>query len=173
MNYSLNQNKHSLMKKNQLLLSLMILIASVLFTNKDVFAQCKLKATIQNCQSHIKNPYKYNGYWSSEITFDNKAKKIEGHFVAFEGEKYHIVFCNSGFEEDVVVCIYDKSNRAGKDRAKFYDSSTSKEKEYFTFEPSRSGDYYIEYTIPPSKNGVTKTSCVVLVIGAVIDTGSN
>ncbi len=129
---------------------------------------------IQNCQGHIKPPYKYNGYWTSDFTFDTKAKKIEGHFVAFEGEKYHILFCNSGFDEEVNICVYDKSNRlGGKERIKYYESTVNKEKDYWTFEPTRSGDYYIEYSIPPSKNGEIKKSCVVLLIGAIIDTDGN
>lgn len=160
------------MKKKQLLLSLSIIIISILWTDYGAFAQCTVKTVIQNCKTHIVNPYKYNGYWMSEFTFEQKSKKIEGHFVAFQGEKYHIVFCSSGFEEVIKICIYDKSSRIEKGRKKLYDSAESQEKDYWTFEPPESGDYFIEYSIPPSKNGQIKKSCVVLIIGAVIDTGA-
>ena len=165
-------NKSNIMKKKYFLLSLSILISSILCTNYGAYAQCTAKSVIQNCKTHIVNPYKYNGYWMSEFTFEQKVKKIEGHFVAFEGEKYHILFCSSGFEEVITICVYDKSSRTDKNRKKLYDSSESKEKNYWTFEATKSGDYFIEYTIPPSKNGQTKKSCVVLIIGAVIDTGT-
>lgn len=160
------------MKKKYSFLSLFIIVSSILWTNYDAFAQCTVKTVIQNCKTHIVNPYKYNGYWMSEFTFEKKSKKIEGHFVAFQGERYHIVFCSSGFEEAITICVYDKSSRVGKGRKKFYDSTESKEKGYWTFEPPVSGDYFIEYSIPPSKNGQMKKSCVVLIIGTVIDTGA-
>ena len=160
------------MKKKQLLLSLSIIISSIVFTDDNAFAQCTVKTVIQNCKTHIANPYKYNGYWMSEFTFEQKSKKIEGHFVAFQGEKYHIVFCSSGFEETLKICIYNKSSRESRGRKKLYDNSESNEKDYWTFEPPESGDYFIEYTIPPSKNGQMKKSCVVLIIGAIIDTGA-
>jgi hypothetical protein len=159
------------MKKIKLLLSLTIIIGSILCTNYGAFAQCNLKAIIKDGQTHIKNPYKYNGYWMSKFIFDQKSKKIEGHFVAFQGEKYHIIFCSSGFEEAVTIAVYDKSSRDEKTRKKLYDSSQSNEKNYWAFEPTNSGDYFIEYSIPSSKDGVERTACVVLIIGAIIDTG--
>ena len=171
--HRITNNKPCIMKKKYLLLSLTITLSLVLCINYGSFAQVKVKSVIQNCQTYIKNPYKYNGYWMSEFTFDQKSKKIEGHFVAFEGEKYHIVFCSSGFEELIKICVYDKSSRIEKDRTKLYDSSQSKEKNYWSFEPKESGDYFIEYSIPPSNNGLLKKSCVVLIIGTVIDTGTN
>ena len=161
------------MKKNYLLLSLTIIICSILCINYGAFAQCKMQAIIQDGQTHVKSPYKYNGYWMSKFIFDQKSKNIEGHFVAFQGEKYRIIFCSSGFEETLKISIYDKSSRTEKGRKKLYDSSESKEKNYWAFEPTKSGDYFIEYAIPPSKDGVERSACVVLIIGAIIDTGAN
>ena len=137
----------------------------ILFHNNIMFSQCPSGTTIiDKCKTSITNPYIYDGYWMSKFTFDDKAKKIEGHFVAFEGEKYQILFCSSGFEEVTTVCIYHRSSRADKTRIKVYDSSKNTSNSFWTFEPPKSGDYYIEYTIPPSKDGKPKDASVLILI---------
>lgn len=43
-----------------------------------------------------------------------------------------------------------------------------------TFEPSKSDEYYFEYTIPPGKYGKSENeNCVVLLIGTIIEMGAN
>lgn len=146
----------------------------ILFSNNIVLSQCSSAPTmIDKCKASIKNPYIYDGYWMSKFTFDDKTKKIEGHFVAFEGEKYQIIFCSSGFEEVTTVCIYHKGSRAEQARIKVYDSSKSTSNSSWTFEPPKSGDYYIEYTIPPSKDGKQKEASVLILIGTIIEMGAN
>lgn len=160
------------MKKITLLFA--FVVGFVISSNTLVFAQCASGTSIiDKCKMSIKNPYIYDGYWMSKFTFDDKTKKIEGHFVAFEGEKYQILFCSSGFEEVTTVCIYHKSSRADQARVKVYDSSKNTNNSSWTFEPPKSGDYYIEYTIPPSKDGKVKEASVLILIGTIIEMSSN
>ncbi len=155
--------------------SLLVLAAGlILFFNNVTLAQCPSGPTmIDKCKMSIKSPYIYDGYWMSKFMFDDKTKKVEGHFVAFEGEKYQIIFCSSGFEEIATVCIYYKSSRADLGRVKVYDSSKNTNNSSWAFEPPKSGDYYIEYSIPPSKDGKQKEASVLILIGTIIEMGSN
>lgn len=161
-----------IMKKITLLMT--FVLGLILFSNTIILAQCSSGTSmIDKCKISIKDPYVYDGYWMSKFVFDDKTKKIEGHFVAFEGEKYQIIFCSSGFEEVATVCIYYKSSRAEQARIKIYDSSKNTNNSSWTFEPPKSGDYYIEYTIPPSKDGKEKEASVLILIGTIIEMGSN
>ncbi|MES2592085.1 MAG: hypothetical protein V4608_09385 [Bacteroidota bacterium] len=108
----------------------------------------------------------------SEFVLKAKHQRVEGHFVVFEGQQYQILFCSSGSAEGVVVNIYDRSAESLKAR-KLYDSSKHHGCNLWKFEPTQSGDYYIEYIIPPSNTGKPKTGCLMLLIGTIIDTADN
>lgn len=115
-------------------------------------------------------PYKYSGCWMKEFVMDSKYKRIEGHFVALEGLQYQILFCSSGSADGVMVNIYDRSAESVKKR-KLYDSSKNKGCNLWKFIPEVSGDYFIEYIIPPSNTGKPRTGCVMLMLGTIIETG--
>ena len=76
-----------------------------------------------------------------------------------------IVTCSSGFEEQVTMNIYDKSNRVKKGRNKVYDNSQGVDNNFWSFQPPKPGTYFIEYDVPKSVDGKVKTGCVVLLIG--------
>ncbi len=156
------------MKKIALLRA--VIICSILCNNYYVSAQCTARSIIKDCRSNIKPPYKYSGCWMSEFVFDTKSKIVEGHFTAFEGEKYQIIFCSSPFEESVIINVYDNSIRNKKGRTKLFDGTRSMNKGFWQFEPPVSGDYFIEYRIPPSKTGKSKTGCVMFLFGTIIET---
>lgn len=230
------------MKKHTLLISLKLIVGLIICTGHTVFAQCDLESIIKKGKAKITYPYQYDSYWMSRFKFDTKPQKIVGHFVAFEGEKYQIILCSSGYEEVVTVNIFDKKSWKEKgiikpppsdfrnELAKKYPQGVTEEvvKEgsstttrrivvkgnkgilyvmrqtkigvfYFkddtpifesefirctgtvfnpppkptnseTFEPTKSGDYYFEYTIPPGKNGKSENeNCVVLLIATIIE----
>jgi len=165
------------MKKNYLLVkAIVVMIVSILCFNHTVYAQCTARSIIKDCKNNIVAPYKYSGCWMSEFTLDTKYKRIEGHFVAFKGQKYQIVFCSSGSAAGVTINIYDKSikDANSKKGRKLYDSSKSEGSNLWKFEPTKSGDYFIEYILPPSSNPKkTQTGCVMLLLGTIIETGSN
>ncbi len=160
------------MKKTRSLSASAVLILSIICCNYNAFAQCKVQSIVKTCKPVISQPYEYNSYWMSEFTFGKNEKTVEGHFIAFQGEKYQIVFCSSGFSEKVVIKVYSRNSGPDKGRSKVYDSSENTDGSLWKFEPTKSGDYFIEYTIPPSKNGLAKKACVVLLIGSIIDTGA-
>lgn len=149
------------MKKINLLYIVAILISLTATTN--LFAQCKEKKAIaKTCKPQMK-PFFYDGMAYNDIIFDDKAKVVDVEFTAYAGEKYKLLFCKSNFKESVAIKIYDK-NKRNKNRRLVYDSSTV-DSNIWSFEPPRSGNYFIEYEVPASSTGVKKNECMVLLIG--------
>lgn len=141
------------------------MVSALLCTNHNIFGQCRAKQLMKSCKPNVPKPYKYDAYVVTEFTFDDKEKKQEVMFTAFTGMKYRLIFCSSGFEEAVTMDIYDKSNRVKKGRNKVYDSSEGIDNNFWSFQPAKPGNYYIEYSIPKSTDGTVKKGCVVLLIG--------
>lgn len=154
------------MKKNNFLLTF-IMVSCFLIANHNILGQCKSKQIVKGCKSNITKPYKYNSYAISEFEFNDKTQQIEVQFTAFQGQKYRIVFCSSGFEEEVKLNIFDKSKRVKTGRTKLYDNAQGIDNNFWVFEPPKSGNYYIEYDVPKSTNGQVKKGCVVMLIGYI------
>lgn len=152
------------MKKNILF---MIMVSAFVCANHFSFAQCKVKEVVKKAKGNIAKPYKYDSYAISEFEFNDKTQKVEVQFTAFQGQKYKLVFCSSGIEEAVTLNIYDKSNRVKNGRKKVYDNDQGIDNNFWSFEPPKSGNYFIEYELPPSATGKPKKACVVMLIGFV------
>jgi hypothetical protein len=153
------------MNKSKFRFTILIMVSALLCTNHNIFGQCKAKQIMKSCKPNVPKPYKYDAYVVTEFTFDDKEKKKEVMFTAFNGMKYRLIFCSSGFEEPVKMNIYDKSNRVKKGRNKLYDNTQGVDNNFWSFQPTKPGNYYIEYEIPKSIDGKVKTGCVVLLIG--------
>jgi hypothetical protein len=126
------------------------------------------------CKPNIKAPFKYDSYAISDFVFGDKEKKVEVQFTAFQGVKYKIVFCTSGFEEPLKLDIWDKSNKIKKNRNKIYDTNQGIDNNFWSFEPPKSGNYFIEYTVPVSSTpGMSKQGCVIMLISFVETSASN
>lgn len=236
------------MKKMTRSMNWKFVIGLIICSSHTVYAQCNLEAIIEKGKTKITPPYQYDAYWMKKFTFDAKPQTLVGHFVAFEGGKYQIVLCSSGYTEVITVNIFDKKSWKEKANKKpvprddfqnalakkypqgvteevvkegnstttrrivvrgnkgvlylmrktnfgvfyFKDGTPIFESEFIkntgtvfnapkkennspeTFEPTTSGDYYFEYTIPPGKNGKSENeNCVVLLIATIIEIGSN
>lgn len=124
-------------------------------------AQCKAKQVVKECRPSVA-PFIYDSYTLSQIVYDsNKSDTTEVEFTAFAGQKYKLVFCTSGLDQEIKVNIYDK-NLVFKNRHKLYDSENGIEG-HWSFEPPKSGTYYIDYEIPMAVE--KKNGCVVMLIG--------
>lgn len=144
------------------------MVSVFLSTNHFIFGQCKAKDMVKKSKANITKPYKYDSYALNDFEFTDKAQKIEVMFTAFQGQKYRVLFVTSGFEEALTVDIYDKSNRVKKGRNKVFDNSEGIDNNFWSFQPKKSGNFYIEYNIPPAlKSGKVKKGCVVMVIGYI------
>ena len=134
--------------------------------DQSMFGQdCKAKQISKSCKANIEKPYKYDSYAISEFVFDAKPKVVEVQFTAFQGQKYKVIFCSSGFDEGLSMNIYDKSNRVKKGRKKIFDNSNEIDNNFWSFVPPKSGNYFIDYDVAPTKDGSTKKGCVIMLIG--------
>jgi hypothetical protein len=143
-------------------LALLLILAATAISS--VHAQCNAKEIAKKCKNNLK-PFDYDGFADNSFTFKDKAQTVSVEFTAYAGQKYKLVFASSGFKEEVKVNIYDK-NKNNPKRQKIYDSSNGIDNLFWSFEPSKTGTYYIEYEIPAAQEGdMGKSGCMVLLIG--------
>jgi hypothetical protein len=146
------------MKKNLFALFLFLAAAG------SVVAQCDAKEIAKKCKSNLK-PFKYDGYNDTHFTFKDKPQTVEVEFTAYAEQTYKLIFCSSGFKEEVKVNIYDKTKSNPK-RKQVFDSSSGIDNLFWSFEPPKTGTYYIEYEIPAALDHPNdKTGCMVLMVG--------
>ncbi len=137
------------------------LVAAFLWISFPSFSQYKISQIIEENQIKIKKPYKYDGFLMNEFSFDLINKNIPIEFVAFQNQKYELIFCSSSFEEVVMISIYDKANPKIKIAEKIIDANTIS----WTYEPSMPATYTIVYEIPPSNTDVEHKACMIMLIG--------
>ncbi|MFN4234786.1 MAG: hypothetical protein ACK4IK_08275 [Bacteroidia bacterium] len=140
-----------------------LILAAVTLVSVDVNAQCKSKEITKGCKKNLE-AYKYSGSAVTDIVVDNKPKKYEVEFTAYQGQKYRLIFCSSGNVEGIQLNIFDKPKTL-KSRKKVYDNSQGIEGNFWVFETTQHGNYYIEYDVPAGKSDENKQACVVLVVG--------
>lgn len=157
------------MRKNKIIFTFLLFSCFTFFLSISTFAQkstaCKAKQIAAGCKDNIKKPFKYDSYALNEFTFDDKTKEVEVQFTAFAGQKYKIIFCSSGFDEQLKMNIYDKSNKIKNNRHQIFDNSQGIDSDFWSFEPPKTGNYFIEYSVPPSKDGKVRQGCVVMLVG--------
>ncbi len=154
------------MTKNKFVFTLVIILSAFFCNQHNAFSQdCKAKQISKGCKANIEKPYKYDSYAISEFTFGAKPKQVEVQFTAFHGQKYKVIFCSSGFDEGLSMNIYDKSNKVKKGRKKLYDNSMGIDNNFWSFVPPKSGNYFIDYDVAPTKDGSIKKGCVIMLIG--------
>jgi hypothetical protein len=148
------------MKK--IILTILFLAASLGYTLEA--QECNAKNIAKKCKNNLK-PFNYDGYSDNPFIFKKTEQTIEVEFTAYAGQEYKLVFCSSGFKEDVKVNIYDRTKKNPK-RQKVYDNSSGIDNLFWSFEPKKTGTYYIEYTIPAAAEGdLNKDGCIVLMVG--------
>lgn len=142
---------------------LFILIATITLLSYKGYSQCKSREITKGCKKNLET-YKYSGAAVTDITTDNKTKKYEVEFTAYQGQKYRLIFCSSGNVDGIQLNIFDKPKTL-KSRKKVFDSSQGIKGNFWVFEPAKHGNYYIEYDVPAETNDERKQACIVLLVG--------
>lgn len=140
-----------------------LVLAAITLVSVSANAQCKSKDITKGCKKNLE-AYKYSGAAVTDIVIDNKAKKYDVEFTAYQGQKYRLIFCSSGNVEGIQLNIFDKPKTL-KSRKKVYDNSQGIEGNFWVFEPTKQGNYYIEYEVPAGTTEEKKQACVVLIVG--------
>jgi hypothetical protein len=141
-----------------------ILTGTLLVFNSNLSAQCKgVKSIVKNSMSQL-GPYEYDSYAVKEIIFGAKAKKETVEFSVFSGEKYKLVFSKTELPQEVGITIYDKPATRKDRKILYFDDSGKKGDFACNFQPSTTGTYYIEYSIP-AQSASNQKGCFILLIG--------
>lgn len=144
----------------------LLLTAMSMLHQNTIVAQSGVKQIIKAYKANL-DPYEYDSYASNKIVFDSaKTQTVEVEFAVFAKQQYKLVICTSGFQEQVKVNIYDKSKRCKK-RTKIYDSENGIDNLFWSFEPPKTGTYFIEYEIPASTNKKIKEGYMIMIVGSI------
>lgn len=128
------------------------------------FCQCKVPSDVKKCRLLLED-YKFSGAAETPIAFDEQTKTIDLEFTAYASEKYRLIFCSTFQSDEVVkILVYD-GRKGAANRKLVFDNSSGTNDVFWIFEPPRTGNYYIEYEVPPAKNGIAKDACISLIIG--------
>lgn len=126
--------------------------------------ECRSKTIVKSCKKNLA-PFKFSGAAENDILIDENPRIVDVEFTAYADQKYRLIFCSSGdFAEPVKVNIYDK-RKTIKTRQRVYNSESGIDNLFWVFEPKKTGNYYIEYEVPASKDGKTRHACMVLIVG--------
>ena|ERR1051326_5401687 len=139
-----------------------VLTGALLTFSVHVLAQqCKVKPIVKQCMPLL-SPYSYDSYALKEIVYGTKSKKESINFEVFSDEEYKLVFGQTVLPQEVGITIYRMSK--GKKEIIYFDESGKKVAQDFSFGPTTSGTYYIEYEIPPA-TAPNQKGCFVVLIG--------
>ncbi len=129
------------------------------------FAQCDVAQIVATNKTVIvSSPYQYDGFLIHDVSFvenDKNNKQTHAEFIAFKKQLYKLVFCTSGFEEDVKITIY-KKNKPKEILAEQVMNASVKQ---WLFEPLKPGVYDIVYTPTSSNFHTQQKGCIVMLIG--------
>jgi hypothetical protein len=144
---------------------LLLIFSLIVFTAPALEAQCKVSQIVEQGKLEIDPKFLYDGLSLSNFTMNDKAKKVRVQFLAMKGQQYKLYFCNSGFSEEVKVSVF-KEEKNGELSTDLLGTTTLKD-QFIEFSVAKSGNYFVEYTIPPCENaefGNTKKECMVMLI---------
>ena len=141
----------------------LIFIAAVLvsFDSEVPVEQCKVKPIVKAAMPKLA-PFQYDSYAVKEIVYGPKPKKETLDFEVFSDEEYKLVFCQTELPQEVGITIYGLLK--GKKQILYFDESGKKSSQDFSFGPTRSGTYYVEYEIPAA-TAPNQKGCFVMLIG--------
>ena len=130
---------------------------------QQALAQCKVRPIIKHCMPDL-GKYQYDSYAVQEITFGPQAKKAEIQFSVYSGEEYRLVFGKTVLPQEIGIKIYDGNPKSKNSKLVYFDDSGKKDNFVCSFEPTKTGTYYIVYDVPAA-TAPNQQGCFVLLIG--------
>jgi hypothetical protein len=125
-------------------------------------AQCDVAKIVGVNKVIISSPYRYDGFSIQEMPFVTTGpKEIHSEFIAFNKQTYKVAFCAAGFDEDVIITIYNKK----KPTVKVAEQTVNAKLTRWVFEPLKPGVYDIVYRPAASSFDVEHKGCIIMLIG--------
>jgi hypothetical protein len=134
------------------------------FIYQIALGQCDVAKIVSVNRTIIGSPYQYDGFLIHEMPFVENSKgpkEIHSEFIAFKKQVYKVVFCASGFDEDVIISIYNKK----KPTVKIAEQTVNTKLTRWVFEPLNPGVYDIVYKPATSTINIEHKGCIVMLIG--------
>ena len=140
-----------------------LILFAIVSIKLPLFAQCPIAEIVKNNKSKISHPYVYDGFNVSNLNFDDQERTVHSEFIALKGQKYKLYICSSGFSEVVKIKISYKHPKKDE-TARLFETTIGGLVDYYTFEPTQPGVYYIDYEVPTTSVGNAHKECVMLLI---------
>lgn len=141
------------MKKFILLFSIMVLAAA-----STTYAQCSDKAIKKLCKEGLGTYIFESAAFKPLSAFGAKKNVVEAAFSVYSQESYRVLNLCQGFSDVVEFAIYDTDHNL------LFSNKSDKSVKFYDFVAQKSGDFTIEFKIPPADLKST-TSCVAFAIG--------
>jgi hypothetical protein len=125
--------------------------------------QCNSNKIANECLKNL-GPYIYNDATVTDIIISDQPEVYELEFTAIKDKQCRLVFCTSGFEENLKIQIYDR-NKNALNRTKLADAIQGASNSVFIFEPAKEGLHFINYSISASKDESEKEACIIMLVG--------
>lgn len=148
-------------------LFLLAAATGILFmSNQYASAQNNIKSIVKQNKASIA-PFEYECYAAKEITYGPKEKSVVVEFSVYSDEEFKLLFCKTKLPQSVEIYIYDRNPKNKHKKLLYFDDSGMKDQYVCNFRPTESGQYFIEYKVPPASAPNQKGSIIVLI--GVID----
>jgi hypothetical protein len=137
---------------------LFILGAVLISLSQTASAQCSDKTIKKLCKEGLGSYIFESAAFKPLSAFGAKKNVVEAAFSVYSQESYRVLNLCQGFSDNVEFSIYDTEHNL------LFSNKSDKNVKFYDFVAQKSGDFTIEFRIPPAdmKNGNT---CVAFAIG--------
>jgi hypothetical protein len=144
--------------KRRIGLIIATIISIILLMTENSFAQCNTKTIRKNVNFSL-DEYIYESLaFKSYNEFENK-EVVKATFELFKNEQYRLIDVSEGFEERVIINLYDSKNRL------FVSNVYMGDGKVFDFTAKYSGEYMVEYIFDKKDIKNPNNKCVAFGLG--------
>ena len=144
--------------KRRVSLIIAAIISIMILMTQTSFAQCDTK-TIRKSVNFSLDEYIYESLaFKSYNEFENK-EVVKATFELFKNEQYRLIDVSEGFEERVIINLYDSKNRL------FVSNVYMGDGKVFDFTAKYSGEYMVEYIFDKKDIKNPNNKCVAFGLG--------
>lgn len=137
---------------------LLILTMTVLAGANTLFAQCSDKVIKKLCKEGLGTYIFESAAFKPLTAFGAKKNVVEAAFSVYSQESYRVLNLCQGFSDVVEFAIYDTDHNL------LFSNKSDKSVKFYDFVAQKSGDFTIEFKIPPADMKST-SCCVAFAIG--------
>jgi len=130
-----------------------ILTIAIASFSQSAFAQCSDKTIKKLCKEGLGTYIFESAAFKPLTAFGAKKNLVEAAFSVYSQESYRVLNLCQGFSDVVEFSIYDTEHNL------LFSNKSDKSVKFYDFVAQKSGDFTIEFRIPPAD--MKSTSCCV------------